>query len=146
MILIKTIGIITRNFIENNKEFMGTRQDLIDTINRFRVNIITIPITMDYKKIINNIILCDGIILSRGSLFHHNDFKVIRYLYKKNIPTLGICLGMQGISECFGKRLEKDIENHYLTNHQIKIKKDSLLYKILKKDKITVNSRHHSTF
>ena len=38
-----------------------------------------------------------------------------------------------------------DISNHHINSlHEIKIKKDTLLYKILKKDKILVNSRHKS--
>jgi putative glutamine amidotransferase len=39
-----------------------------------------------------------------------------------------------------------DIKNHHLNSlHEIRIKKNTLLYKILKKEKILVNSRHRSS-
>lgn len=149
MITIKRVGIIIRKFNENEKEFIGTRYDLINILNKFNVNIITIPITISWNKIKNAITFCDGIILSGGSSFHKNDFKLVKYLYKNNIPTLGICLGMQAMAECFGRKKERQIENHYsneLKVHKIKIDRKTLLYKILKKDEIIVNSRHHTTF
>jgi putative glutamine amidotransferase len=147
VIKIKTIGIIIREFKENNIEFIGTRYDLFNSLYQFNVNLIGIPINIDYNKLIESVNLCDGIILSGGENFHENDFKLIKYLVEKNIPTLGICLGMQSMAEYFNNRREIVVTNHYSTNkyvHKIKIKRGSKLYKILNKDEILVNSRHHT--
>lgn len=147
VIKIKTIGIIIREFKENNIEFIGTIYDLFNSLYQFNVNLIGIPINIDYNKLIESINLCDGIILSGGSKFDENDFKLIKYLVEKNIPTLGICLGMQSMAEYFNDKREIKVNNHYSTNkyvHKVKLKKGSRLYDILNKDEILVNSRHHT--
>ena len=143
----KTIGIILRGFEENRKKFIGTRKDLFNSLYEYDINVMGIPINNDFKKIINLVNLCDGIILSGGDNFIHNDFLLVEYLYKKNIPTLGICLGMQIMAKYFSKLDEVKVFNHQSNNkyvHEIIINKESLLYKILNKDKIMVNSRHNS--
>lgn len=148
MISIKTIGIIIRNFNENNKYFIGTREDLFKTFYKYDVNVIGIPINNDFIKIKNIVNMCDGIVLSGGDDFTQNDFLLVEYLYQKNIPTLGICLGMQSMARYFSNQEEVSIENHLSTNkyvHYINIDKNSLLYKILGKEKVLVNSRHKSS-
>ena len=143
----KTIGIILRGFEENRKKFIGIRKDLFNSLYKYDINVMGIPINNDFKKIINLVNLCDGIILSGGDNFIHNDFLLVEYLYKKNIPTLGICLGMQIMAKYFSKLDEVKVFNHQSNNkyvHEIIINEESLLYKILKKDKIMVNSRHNS--
>jgi len=147
VISIKTIGIIIRNFHENNKYFVGTREDLFKVFYKYDVNIIGISICNDFKKIKNIVDICDGIILSGGDNFTDNDFLLVEYLYQKNIPTLGICLGMQTMGRFFSDIEEMDIPNHSSNNkyvHYINVDKNSLLYKILKNDKLLVNSRHKS--
>lgn len=147
VIKIKTIGIILREFSENNKEFIGTRNDLLKALYSFNVKIIGIPINIEFNKLIESVNLCDGIILSGGSNFHENDFKLVNYLVSKDIPTLGICLGMQSMAEYFNKGRDIKVNNHYSTNkyvHKVNIKRGSKLYNILNKDEILVNSRHHT--
>ncbi len=61
VIKIKTIGIIIREFKENNIEFIGTRYDLFNSLYQFNVNLIGIPINIDYNKLIESVNLCDGI-------------------------------------------------------------------------------------
>lgn len=146
MIYIKRIGIIIREFEENGIQFLGTRNDLVSWIETFNVELIAIPINISWEKIKHTLKLCDGIILSGGAKFHENDFKLIKHLYKKDIPTLGICLGMQSMALTFGDGAEMTIENHYSKErcvHEISITKDSQLYSILKQTEIRVNSRHH---
>ena len=147
MINIKNIGIIIRNFEENNKKFIGSREDLFKIFYKYNVNIIGIPISNDFDKIKELVSLCDGVVLSGGDDFTSNEFLLVNYLYEHDIPTLGICLGMQMMSKCFSDIDEINIKNH-LSNelyvHLINIEKSSLLYKILDKNEISVNSRHKS--
>lgn len=144
MINIKTIGIIIRKFTEANTEFIGTRFDVFNTLNKFNVNLIGIPITMHFQNIKHIISLCDGIILTGGDRLTDNDYLLIKYLYDNDIPTLGICLGMQTIALAYGA-IEEKIDNHYSNEyyvHSINIFRDTKLYEILKQDQINVNSRH----
>lgn len=107
---------------------------------------IPVPIiSNDYEVCIKLINKCNGVILQGGDNLNYKILKIINYLYDENIPTLGICLGMQQMGALFNGSLDK-IEGHksklnYV--HEVNIKKDSLLYKILKRDKIMVNSRHN---
>ncbi len=147
MINIKKIGVIFRTFIENNKNFLGIRNDLFTILNDFNVTVIGIPINSNFKSLIEMVNLCDGIILSGGSNFVENDFKLVKYLYENDIPTLGICLGMQAMAEYFNNYEEEEISNHYSSKkyvHYLNLAEDSLLYNIIKKDRILVNSRHNS--
>lgn len=147
VIFIKTIGIIMRNFQENNKKFIGTRKDLFRKLYDYNIKVIGIPVDNDYIKTIELVNECDGIILSGGDNFIDEDFLLVKYLHKNNIPTLGICLGMQTMARCFSDLEEVDVVNHKLSDsngHYINIYKDTLLYKIMKADRIFVNSRHKS--
>lgn len=136
-----------RNFQENNKKFIGTRKDLFRKLYDYNVKVIGIPVDNDYAKTIELVNECDGIILSGGDNFIDEDFLLVKYLHKNNIPTLGICLGMQTMARCFSDLEEVDVVNHKLSDsngHYINIYKDTLLYKIMKTDRIFVNSRHKS--
>lgn len=147
MINIKNIGIIIRNFKENNKKYIGVREDIFNKFYNYDVNIIGIPIDNDFNKIKNIVDLCDGIVLSGGDNFVVQDFLLVNYLYKKNIPTLGICLGMQSMARCFSNKEEINVSDHLDNSeyvHYININKGSLLKKIFKKSKLLVNSRHKS--
>ena len=126
---------------------VNLREDLFKSFYNYDVNIIGIPIGISFNKIKKIVDMCDGIVLSGGDNFTKNDFLLVEYLYQKNIPTLGICLGMQSMAKYFSNQEEINIENHSTTNkyvHYINIDKNSLLYKILSNEKILVNSRHNS--
>lgn len=139
----KKIGIIVREFEENNKSFIGCRRDVLDVFLKYPVQIILIPIDLLWDQILYLVQLCDGIVLTGGDHFVDNDFLLVQYLHKQDIPTLGICLGMQAMALSFGGYGEIKVgNNHYLKEHAIVIKKNSLLYSILGVEQSVVNSRH----
>lgn len=87
--------------------------------------------------------VCSGFIMQGGDDIDDNDLIIINKLKEHNIPLLGICLGMQEMG--YYQDNLYDIDGHKNGgNHLVYIKKDSLLYKIIKKDIIMVNSRHKS--
>lgn len=142
------IGIIGRK----NDNKITFNQEVINVINKY--NCIPIGIIVDFdndpniefNKIKNIIDLCDGFILQGGSNYYDIDILITKYLYENNIPTLGICLGMQTMAMTFNGTIS-EINNHNRKNkyvHYIKINENSKLYNIIKKDKIFVNSRHNS--
>ena len=142
------IGIIGRK----NEGKITFNQEIIDVINKY--NCTPIGIIVDFNndskkefiKIKNLIDLCNGIILQGGSDYYDIDILITKYLYEKNIPTLGVCLGMQTMAMTFNGVMD-DIDNHKSVNkyvHEININKNSKLYNIIKQNKILVNSRHKS--
>ena len=143
----KKIGIVIRSFEENDKLFVGCRKDVVDVFLNYPVEVIFIPIFLSYNQVINLVNMCDGVVLTGGDYFLENDFLLVRYLHQKNIPTLGICLGMQAMGLTFhGKEIGVNKEIHQKTNgvHDILIYKNTKLHHILGKERIAVNSRHQS--
>lgn len=142
------IGIIGRK----NDDKITFNKEIIDVIKKY--DFIPLGIIVDFENNSDNefiktkplIDLCSGIILQGGSDYYDIDIIITKYLHKNNIPTLGICLGMQTMAMAFNGNMG-DINNHKsdkLYVHSVDINKDSKLYDILKKDKIIVNSRHKS--
>ena len=94
--------------------------------------------------------MVDGVIFPGGNKITPFDQYIAKRCIEKDIPTLGICLGMQLM--CYYDREFKptriEEENHYQESddqlmHKIQLKRDSYLYKILEKDEIMVNSFHN---
>lgn len=135
------IGIIYRDSLsETNKIINITYED----INKSIINSGGIPIGISNKYIDNYLDICNGFILQGGSDIDPINLEVINKIKEKNLPLLGICLGMQEIGLSYNG-IEIDIDKHLNTYHDISINKFSLLYKILNTDKIKVNSRHKSS-
>lgn len=134
------IGIIMRDGLSeagNNISYVYS------DIEKAIINSGGIPIGINKKEISKYLDICDGFIMEGGDEFSTEDFHVIKQIKTKDKPLLGICLGMQEMAYQANGRI-KDIPNHMNTTHEITINKDSLLYKIIGKEKITVNSRHKS--
>ncbi len=135
------IGIINRKEkLKSGNKILYTYEEISDKINKSN----GIPIGINPN--LQSIKIANGIILQGGNEFDKNEIEIVKYAYENNIPLLGICLGMQimGFATCAS---EYEIENHMKPNinnaHEVILKKESKIYKILKKEKITVNSRHN---
>lgn len=130
------IGIVTRK----SKSYTGKDIDLVysDIISSVvKSGGIPIGIDNDIDMYIN---ICDGFIFQGGDDTDNKNIEMISLLREKNIPVLGICLGMQEM----GGGILKDIDSHLNKMHEVIVNKDSLLYRIVGKDRILVNSRHKS--
>lgn len=142
--MIGIIGRINDNRITFNKEII----DIINEYDNTPLGII-VDFNNNYEKEFNKIKplidMCDKIILQGGNECYKIDLLIAKYLYDKNIPTLGICLGMQTMALAFNG-IEEKINNHQSKNkyvHNVIIDKKSKLYEIIKNDNILVNSRHN---
>ena len=139
-----TIGIIMRpSYSSSGHKIWVLYNDFVRQLKKFQVNIL--PINQnDYETIIEDINHCNGVILQGGDVTTSCDAEIISYLYKNDIPTLGICLGMQEMGKILGGKLIS-CSNHLSHNdyvHFVNIKPNSYLYDIVKASKILVNSRH----
>lgn len=94
--------------------------------------------------------MCDGILMPGGYKVFSHDFFILDYAIKNDIPVLGICLGMQIMANYEQNYLTEQIDSRFANHfdisgnyvHNINISKDSKLFSIVNKDKITVNSMH----
>lgn len=134
------IGIISREYYsQTNKKINIVYNDIISSVIKSKGIPIGIPCNEDITDYLD---ICQGFILQGGDDINTYNLKIVKILKERNIPTLGICLGMQ---EMFYQNNMIDISNHHINSlHEIKIDKGTILYKIIKKDKILVNSRHKS--
>ena len=95
---------------------------------------------------INN---CDGLLLPGGFKINKFDRFIVDYAIEKDIPLLGICLGMQTIANYKKEVLWNEKNNSFIDHkgesgvvHEVTIDKSSLLYSILECDRIKVMSKH----
>ncbi len=129
-----------------------------------------LPLAADYSSIGELIKIADGILLSGGGDIEPKrtgdnpdiktqgqistardefEYDLLELALKENVPVLGICRGMQVIGAFCGAHIIQDIDGHRQiaekkqTFHEVEVKKDTLLYKIIGKEKISVNSFHH---
>ena len=140
------IGIIGRQ----SKDRTIFNQEIINVIYKYNclpLGIIVDPSRNNFDQLKPLIDLCDGFILQGGNMYYDIDIKITKYLHQHNIPTLGICLGMQTMAVAInGSMIIGKLSNHNSTNqyvHNIIIDENSKLYQIIKKRQIAVNSRHN---
>lgn len=133
------IGIISRDYLSATKKKINiVYNDIISSIIQSGGIPIGIPSNQNIEQYLD---ICRGFIFQGGDDIDNYNLNTISLLKEKNIPVLGICLGMQ---EMFYEDNLTPISNHHINSlHEINIKKDTLLFKIIKKDKILVNSRHY---
>lgn len=103
---------------------------------------------IEKENIIEQIKLCDGIILQGGSTNEAFENWVAKYCYDNDIPCLGICAGQNSIVRALGGTTFEitNPEKHNQSNqdyvHKIFIDTTSKFYTIVNKQEIMVNSRH----
>lgn len=108
-------------------------------------------LTPEEKEMIDRQLeVADGILLPGGDISYEYDRYVVAKAIEKNIPLLGICMGMQVMSfynkQSNLKKIEKE-NSHFNRKkkyvHHTFVDTKSKLYQILKQEKIEVNSIHH---
>ena len=85
------------------------------------------------------------------------ELMLVRLAVDRQIPVLGICRGIQVLTAALGGKLYQDIKTQHetepiehsqtiargLPSHDVRLDKDSLLYRFFGKDTLAVNSFHH---
>lgn len=101
---------------------------------------------IEQNNIIEQLKLCDGIIIQGGNFSCIYECFIAKYCYDNDIPILGICAGKNVLVRAVGGKVNKlSVNSHQSAEkyaHSITIFKDTILYNILKKSNIKVNSRH----
>lgn len=129
---------------------------------------------LDYDNVYSQVSQCQGLVLPGGFFSFPQNFYLLppdeqpqkryfayetafKYAKKFKLPTLGICAGAQIIGALSGLKLYHSVtdeslkrQSHHLPDdkaHEIFIKEDSLLHKIMQTDDLTVwvNSRHNES-
>lgn len=147
------IGITCRNETIDERLILKVNQSIIDKIIKNG----GIPITL-FTNDESLIKICNGFIIPGGNTWTKLDEQIIMYSIKNNKALLGICAGMQAlgnINNFNDLKSDKTIKVKEITNvnHNIKNEnrvhtvniKDGILYDIIKKRNIWVNSRHNDT-
>lgn len=138
------IGIINKSWVlPSGNKILYSYKEIVNKI--IKSNGIPIGINIENINIKEILNITDGIILQGGDDYTEKEEELIKYAYEKDIPLLGICLGMQTMALALGGKLE-EINNHMKPNnnsHEVYLKKHSKIFKILNKEKIIVNSRHN---
>ena len=146
---------------------------------------VVIPPVADADTVVNTLDSIDGLILSGGADINPlwcgeepvealhginsrrdlSELLVAALAYNRQIPTLGICRGIQTLAAALGGKIRQDINTTGTDNaeyktagrikhsqdadrrgeptHSVRIEPDTVLFDIYKKEKIYVNSFHH---
>ena len=125
-----------------------------DNINCLKeyINMIDVLLICGNKKHIQNNIIPDNIEKNEliQDIIHERDTLLLDLAIKNKKKVIGICYGMQFINSFLNGIIYLNIKddlhknNHFDTNHDIIIKKNTLLNELLKIDKIYVNSFHYA--
>ena len=146
------IGIICQPDGFSSNDVFKPRYYILNTYTKSINNNGGIPIgiVMNNLDVMDDTLeLCDGFLITGGSIVKDYHLKIIDYALKAKKPLLGICMGMQALAMHSLHTLEeydvlKKVGNHNHTNHIVNImSKNSHVYKVFKKNRIEVNSYHN---
>ncbi len=114
------------------------------------------PITSEEAKFLfEQINMCDGLLMPGGGRQFEFDRLGYEYALSKNIPILGICMGMQvmcNVDNSSATYYDVPIKNgshinhrqvDILNAHKVSINRDSKLYNIVNQEILTINSLHN---
>lgn len=147
------IGITFRDAINDNREIYKVNKSIVEKVKENG----GIPILiLEYNETILDI--CKGFIIPGGNTWNKLDESIILYALNNNKPLLGICAGMQALGNLMyfnSDKSDKTIKVNSISNinhnilkdcyiHKININK-GILFDILGKKEIEVNSRHNDT-
>lgn len=173
----KIIGLSSQHEYLSNRKYVQVNNTYIDAILQGGGTPVVLPIIKDLDKIDDYLNLVDGLVFSGGGdispLYFNEDpikeigsislerdmmeFELFKRAYKRGIPILGICRGMQLINISLGGTLYQDIFTqlpysiaHVCSDthqgfHAINIIRDSIFYDIFREEKLIVNSQHHQS-
>lgn len=175
------VGIVMKPFLSSQLtgsiwDDLYVKQNFADVLARFNTNCIGIipqgisldrlhsndidlsrdkDLTQNQKRfLIEQINLCDGLILQGGLSSHKYEIFIAQYAIENNIPIIGICAGFNNIARAIGAEVEHDEDlskKHDIYDkkqcHNIYIKDNAniLSVKELSKRIIPVNSIHTIT-
>ena len=158
------IGVVARPFVtEEFSDILGIANDMrnciiqaggipisiMPTKNMVYANEREPQLSEEDKEILDaQISLCDGILMPGGCKIYNYDRYICEVANNKDMPLLGICMGMQTMYIYNNIKKNIKVEGHYISDdsiylHNVEIDKESKLYEILKKDRLEVNSYHN---
>lgn len=156
------IGVVARPYItDNNREVLcilesirksilkagGIPHIILPTQDMIYINNKEKPLTDTDKEILDTQIeMCDGILMPGGDMIYFYDKYICKKANEKDIPLLGICMGMQVMCNYNNENKNIKIEGHKKPDneyvHTVEINTDSKLYSIVNENIINVNSLH----
>lgn len=116
----------------------GFKHNIVNSFLKREVGVTVCPSTTSVDRILA--LNPDGILLSNGPGDPEDcveEIKLLKELYKTNIPILGICLGHQLMALANGFKTEKLKYGHRGPNHPVKD---------LKADKVYITSQNHGYY
>ena len=156
------IGVIARPYItDNNRQvlcilenvrrnilhFGGIPLLILPTQDMIYINNKESELTLEDKEILDTQIdMCDGILMPGGDRIYHYDNYICKRVNEKNMPLLGICMGMQVMCNYNNSNRNIKVEGHKKPDdeyvHNVNISKSSKLFNIINQEEIKVNSLH----
>lgn len=159
------IGVVARPYItDNNRQVLcilenvrrhilkagGIPLVILPTKDMVYINNKESKLSQEDKEILTEQIdMCDGILMPGGDRIYFYDNFICDMANTKDMPLLGICMGMQVMCNYNNDNKNIKVEGHKKPEeeyvHDVQIDKNSKLYSIVNQEHIKVNSLHGYT-